>query len=179
MCIVCIVRVSNDDTIYRVPGVTYNRERLPACLGEAFGVFSIHCSSHKNASIVVVACSTRHYLVYFVQANHLQESAANHNTAVITATAQTPALLRTTHTGRTKKSVGNMRGGKTTGGRGRTIFPVVIMLSATSAPTIRGRSCVPPAPGNSPIRTSGNPSDALGVATLKWHASASCRERRG
>ena len=123
MCIVCIVRVSNDDTIYRVPGVTYNRERLPACLGEAFGVFSIHCSSHKNASIVVVACSTRHYLVYFVRANYLQESAANHNTAVVTATAQTPALLRTTHTGRTKKNDRKHAEGENHRGKGTHHLP--------------------------------------------------------
>lgn len=48
-----------------------------------------------------------------------------------------------------------------------TIFPVVIMVSAISVFTSRGRRCVPPAPGIRPMSTSGKPSDALGEATLK------------
>lgn len=51
------------------------------------------------------------------------------------------------------------------------------MLSAISAFTRRGRRCVPPAPGKRPMSTSGSPSDALGEATLRWHASATWKRK--
>ena len=42
--------------------------------------------------------------------------------------------------------------------------PLTIMRRLFSAPTARGNRCVPPAPGSSPIFTSGRPSVASGVA---------------
>jgi hypothetical protein len=46
-----------------------------------------------------------------------------------------------------------------------TCSPEVIISSARSTPTMRGRRCVPPAPGMSPSLTSGRPHLADGTAT--------------
>jgi hypothetical protein len=43
-------------------------------------------------------------------------------------------------------------------------LPLTIMFKARSAPTKRGKRCVPPAPGKIPSFTSGNPSCAVAVA---------------
>ena len=44
---------------------------------------------------------------------------------------------------------------------------------ASGAPTIRGRSCVPPTPGKIPRVTSGSANTALSLATMKSARSAS------
>jgi len=43
--------------------------------------------------------------------------------------------------------------------------PLVIISSARCAPKMRGKRCVPPAPGKIPSFTSGKPSFADGTAT--------------
>ena len=52
--------------------------------------------------------------------------------------------------------------------------PLVIISSATSGPTMRGRRWVPPAPGSRPRLTSGRPTFAEGTATRKKRDASAC-----